>query len=54
MEGKSPDLLQVAMDTPQALVAGVEQYRATYGHAPNFERLHVFLRPTFEQMGLIG
>ena len=50
---KKPDLLEFAKAHPTELAAGLLEYRNQHGHNPSFERLHLFLQPTFQKLGLL-
>jgi hypothetical protein len=53
VQSKKPDLLEFAKAHPTELAAGLVEYRNQHGHNPSFERLHIFLQPTFQKLGLL-
>lgn len=52
VRSKVPDLLEFAQSHPTELAAGLVEYRKQHGHNPSFERLHLFLQPTFQKLGV--
>jgi hypothetical protein len=52
IRNKKPDLVELGQRCPGTLRLAVSQYRETHGHAPNFERLHIFMQPRLQELGV--